>query len=717
MAQRQGLSDGELASYQGAKIRRDSRGVVHIHGESWLAVVEAQGFVTAAERMFQMDLMRRKADGGLSELFGKAALTFDREQRKEDWRFYASEAVQRLATTERQTCEAYSRGVNKFISDYSGRVGIEYSILRREPTPWTCVDTFLIVLLMTDDMSHSWSRDLDIKAWHDALPQEWFHFVYPLQHPWNKPWFITETKSPSKITVPKDALPETSLNDDDFKNLVQDGEHGISGSNSWAYRGRKGAWLANDPHLGNQVPQLWIPTRLSTTDGWWIVGTALPGAPGILIGMNAHLAWSITNTCEDVDDAVIEEGTAGLATELREIKIKGSSSEQITVQKSKDGPVVKNLSDGRAVVRKWLAMKPGILSLPIEELNHASDWPSFNKAIDQFKFVPLNFTMMDRSKNMGLRISGCDISRQNNGSYAELAQNSAWADDCPTENRRRLFNPADNGQDSAYISTANERLWVDERLHNFVDDDRAARIHDRLSGSPDLTAEDMKLIQLDTTTRFHRELLMWLLKNGTSSYLTTAQKNDWSAWDGNIRSCPLCMSEASDAAKLVDHIILKKVSKHFKASGSDLPQVKQNMSRVRVVNLMESTDTAKSLGINPQQLATGVMKVVARLDAKKTTPWQLRNRWAAQHPFVGRIPIIGDLFRVEDHPQYGAGSVLRAENPNHGPSTRLIWDLTNQEASTWSFPLGLSGHPLSEHYRDWSKLWQLGGTMAVPVGE
>jgi penicillin G amidase len=709
---KQGLTDSELSNYTGAKIARDQRGVFKIEGHAWTDLIEAQGFAIASERFFQMDLMRRKADGALSELFGASALEFDRQQRKQDWRYYAGLAEQTLPDRQRTTCEAYARGVNFFLHSHPEQVGIEYPILRTTPAPWTCVDSLLIVLLMADQMSHSWERDLDMKRWHDALPAEWWSYVFPLRHPWNHPLFEDALPTTDSATPKIAPMPKTHLTTADFNMRPSADHRDLDGSNSWAYRGKNGAWLANDPHLGYQVPQLWAPVRLSTSDGWWILGTAIPGVPGVLLGMNQDLAWAITNTAEDVDDAVLESSADESAQ--REIKIKGSASEFVTVKKSARGPVVRDLGEGHYVVRQWIALKPGILSLPVESLAHATQWDSFNAALDEFKFVPLNFTMLDRLGNMGLRVSGCDIKRRNNGAFAEAADVSLWEDVCGTEKRRRLFNAFDSGAESAYISTANQQLWVDGRLHNWSDDDRVSRIRDVLGQSSQLTSEDMRLLQLDTKSRFHKLLLDWLLKNGRTSFLPNAQKEQWEAWDGDSKVCPLCMSEADDGYQIFDQIILQTVARAFNKSGDSLPSVQREMRRVRVLTALESSTALESLGIDPNELASGLLQSLARVEARHTKPWQERNHWATQHPFVGRIPVLGKLFEIDEPQQYGSSATLRSEKPTQGPSTRIIWQPSNVANSLWSFPTGSSAHPLSKLYNDWSKKWQAGAMATVP---
>jgi penicillin amidase len=708
----QGLSDNQLKAYSKANIQRDHRGVISIRASNWLSLAEAQGFVTASERMFQLDLMRRRADGALAEIFGPVALTFDRRQRMEDWRHYAKAAADQLPDSQKKLCDAYARGVNEFLTEYPTKAGIEYTLLRQAPQSWSCVDSLLIVLLMSNNMSHSWSRDLDMKAWHDSLPKEWWSFVFPSRHPWNRPWFENSTDKLAQSLWPTTELPYSQLSDSDFQPAISERQAVIDGSNSWAYRGKKGAWLANDPHLGNQVPQLWIPMKLVTDDGWWAVGSALPGVAGILIGMNNSLAWAITNNGEDVDDAVIAAEGIQVEEEKRKIAVRGGKEEILVVRKTDKGPIVKDSGDGTFIIRQWIALKPGILSLPIETLNRSLDWESFNQALDQFRFVPLNFTMLDRHGNMGLRISGCDIGRGNNGDFAESWEQSTWALDCKVDQRRRLFIPKDAGE-TAYISTANEQIWIDGKLHNWADDDRAFRLRELL-GKNDLGFEDMGMMQLDTVSHIHARVLRWLLDTGMTEGLPQDQKNDWQKWDGNIKSCPQCMSEANDGALLLDQIIMKKIEHQFTKGDGGLPKVRRNMDRARVVALIENPNVATLLGFDPKALASGVIKSLMRTPTQTRKEWQIRNQWATQHPFVGRVPVVGRLFEIDAPLQYGASTVLRAEKPHHGPSTRMIWSPGRPETSVWAFPTGTSGHIFSPHFKDWSNIWQTGGLVAIP---
>ncbi len=708
----QGLSDRDFSELNPTEIKIDSRGIQSITGETWLATIEAQGFAAAGDRMFQMDLMRRKAAGSLAELFGQDALVVDRAQILEDWREYARLAIENASPVERQTCDAYARGVNRFINGHKYTAGIEYTVLRSQPAEWTCIDSYLIAMLLSDQMSRSWSRDLDMVAWREKLPEEWFEFAFPTRHPWNKLVFGTEK---DRISPALTKLPDRTLRDEDFVINPGHDPRGLNGSNSWAYRGKHGFWLANDPHLATTVPQLWIPVKLVTRqDNWWVTGVAVPGIPGVLIGMNAEIAWSITNTAEDIDDAVFEVSGNVTETSTRIIRSKQGGEERVVVRKTPRGPIVKELPDGRLVARQWQVLKPGSLRLPVFELNHARDWGSFNAALDGFKFVTLSFTMLDKNANIGLRISGCEPGRQNNGAWAESWQQSGWTDVCVTDSRPRLYKPNDGKTETDFLATANERLWDDGKINNWADDDRARRIRELLTDKADLTIDDMRMIQLDTTSLFHRDLLRWVLANASEETLSGLPRDDWQKWNGDVTACDTCMSAVDDMLLAFDQIILRTLNMAFANEGSPLPFIRREMKRARVVASIESPGILPALGLDKNALANGLAKMATRAPDHPVKPWSERNRWNSQHPFVGRIPVIDRLFSIAPWPQYGAAATIRAERPTHGPSMRIIFRPGHPEESLWSFPVGTSGHIFSGRFQNWSNLWQTGAMASPP---
>ena len=186
---RQGLQPFEWQQYVGADIVFDATAIATVHADSWPALYEAQGFITAAERLWQMDLMRRKAAGQLSEWFGNATLASDRRRHEEDWIGVAQAAYAALPEQDKSYLDAYTRGVNRFIQNHPNRWGIEYAFLGTTPKPWQGKDSLLIVLQMAETLTRMDHLEAVQSVWRDHLTPEWQAYLFPREHPWNQPYF------------------------------------------------------------------------------------------------------------------------------------------------------------------------------------------------------------------------------------------------------------------------------------------------------------------------------------------------------------------------------------------------------------------------------------------------------------------------------------------------------------------------------------------------
>src|SRR5690606_37367935 len=143
---------------------------------------------------FQMDLIRRKAGGRLAEWFGEAAFEHDAKVQKEDRLNLVRQAAESLPPEEKESCERYAAGVNRFIAENKWRVGLEYHLLQVEPEPWGCADSLLVLHEMTDDLTSSASREAENAAWRRNLSEAWQAFLFPVDHAWNKPYFGTPAR-------------------------------------------------------------------------------------------------------------------------------------------------------------------------------------------------------------------------------------------------------------------------------------------------------------------------------------------------------------------------------------------------------------------------------------------------------------------------------------------------------------------------------------------
>ena len=309
-------------------VTRNPQGVPSIHANNIDDLLFAQGYVTAQDRLWQMDTLRRHAAGELAEILGPGLVMHDKLQRYLQLRAAADRGAASLPPDQRREFEAYARGVNAFIDSHRDKLPLEFHLLHYRPRPWTPRDSLLVSLVMWQDLSTSFPRKLDRELLARHLPQSLLADLYPVgswrDHPPTQP--PTDLTTPRDIEeIPLDKTQSRLDNPSDFaepEDLLALGAATSpcaecrSGSNNWAVSGAHSAsgkpLVSNDMHLGLRVPDIWYEAalHLSETPGGSspldVVGFTMPGLPWIIVGRNAHVAWSFTNLGGDVQDVRVE---------------------------------------------------------------------------------------------------------------------------------------------------------------------------------------------------------------------------------------------------------------------------------------------------------------------------------------------------------------------------------------------------------------------------
>ncbi len=729
----------------------DARGIPVIRGRTWDEILEAEGYFVASQRMFQMDLMRRAGSGRLSAWFGARALPLDKRRLEEDWPTVTARAYAALPTDERAAIDAYAAGVNRFIRERSGQWGLEYTLIRAEPLPWTGEDTMTILLTMAEELTSSAPSEALEGRWRSALSdRQWADFLFTLDHPWNVPMFGGPGRGP---TFPDAKLPPTPLgateglevsaapqDPDDaayagLRALLPMGLPSPSGplpaSNSWAYCGDAGCFLANDPHLGYGVPELWVAVVLQRVDALdappppageeWAAGVAIPGLPGMVLGMNAHLAWAFTNTGEDVDDLLPEtlspdrtqyllrmdgdqEVWAPLITRTATIEVRDQKPVFVSVVATHRGPLLSREGVVTDNSRQWLPLKPGMLRLPIG-LPRARSWEDLNATLDGMKVPGQNVLMLDRAGNIGYRASGTGIVRRASGRVPVPGIDGEWVGFEPPEQRPRVL-IASTSTAPRIIATANQRIWMDDGAHKWADDARHERLRRALGASTRLGLDDMVRLQLDTESRHHRALLDWVRKHARPAAGAEARLARWATWDGHADHDPLTFTEALAVDRAIQSLLLSRARRHLLPRESLGLEYSHRLSRAWLIAALDREDGLSWFGVEAEPLATRLLEIAAQVPA--TPLYAAGNAWGAQHPFVDTVPVVGPWFAVSAPPQVGYRSVVRVEAPKFGASVRMVWKPSEPSASRWGFPVGQSGHIGSPHYDDARDDWFAG---------
>lgn len=264
------------------EILRDARGVPHLRAQSQQDLLFAQGYVTAQDRLWQMDLSRRLAQGGLSEIFGEPTLKFDIENRTLGLRQAGERAVQELGPDSLKMLAAYARGVNAFISTHQDRLPIEFLMLRYRPRPWREADCFAVALNMSEQLSHTWPDELMRERIRTRVSPELYKDLFPDHSPLDRP--VAEAPdAPSRPPSHAQAVRSSAAEglEPVLAALVAPLESSLPslGSNNWVVSGahtQSGKpLLANDPHLSHGIPSVWYMIHLQAP-GLNATGSAYP---------------------------------------------------------------------------------------------------------------------------------------------------------------------------------------------------------------------------------------------------------------------------------------------------------------------------------------------------------------------------------------------------------------------------------------------------------
>jgi penicillin G amidase len=399
--------DGDLSLpgvRQPVLMDRDGWGVPWIQASSMEDLEIAQGYVVAQDRLWQMDLLRRAAGGELAEIFGTVALDMDRENRTLGLRVAAEAAARRMDPAARKIVEAYAAGVNRYIAERSGRLPIEFTLLRYKPRPWTAADSFLISAYMWKTLTTTWkaklnrgritalvgperARDLFV----EDSPLDHFivgaasgkneapgHLVQPPEgdSDTETAGVVRTLSEPGKYKYFMGGPPSTIASGEDRGRQMPAGTptllwgaarasllqfeaqtSEIVGSNNFVVSGEHTASglpiLANDTHLEFSMPGIWYILHL-TAPGWNVAGFTFPGSPLVVIGHNDRIAWGFTNSNAEVEDLYVEtfnpanpleykvNGSWVRAETRREvIHVRGAADDLLDVVSTRHGPVVR----------------------------------------------------------------------------------------------------------------------------------------------------------------------------------------------------------------------------------------------------------------------------------------------------------------------------------------------------------------------------------------
>ncbi|HEU5404026.1 MAG TPA: penicillin acylase family protein, partial [Terriglobales bacterium] len=373
-------------------VLRDQHGVPTIEAATLDDLFFAQGFITAQERLWSMDVYRRFASGELAAVLGSSYVKRDIYQRTLGFRQVAGRAVAALSPRDREYMEAYTRGVNAYIEQHQHALPVEFRVLRYFPRAWTVEDSFLVGTSLIEALNHGYYRaELDREKILARLGPELTNDLYvntsfrdvppgsdgqeikaepEQEYPEEslvQPHKRIERSSSQTRFIAQDATAHEKRAVYDEVNAflsALDGGELRPGSNNWVVSGAHTAsgkpLLCNDMHLGHRIPNVWYEAHLISGD-YNVAGVTLPGVPFVIVGHNQRIAWGITNLGADVEDVFIENFNAEgryqtpsgwQSPEVRHetIQVKGGKDVELDVVTTRHGPIITGLLNGAGAI-------------------------------------------------------------------------------------------------------------------------------------------------------------------------------------------------------------------------------------------------------------------------------------------------------------------------------------------------------------------------------
>jgi len=493
------------------EVLRDDWGIPHIYANNLHDLFFAQGFTQAQDRWWQMEFARHVGSGTIQELTGKtdSVMGTDLFIRTAGWREAAERDVELLDGSELAVLQAFAAGVNAYITSRSqDDLALEYRLLGVTGVtitiaPWTPADSLVWGKVMAWNLTDSYGSDMDNALLLDALGQSLFDDLNPPFPFDSKPTILQSEDLPvtvdtlstayagsiAAMSVPVSRAAAGGIVRGDW--ITRSSDAGI-GSNNWVATGtmtENGApLLANDPHLGIQMPSIWYEIGLHcypVTDEcpYDVVGFALPATPAVIIGHNNDIAWGVTNVGADVQDLYSLEINPDNPTqyrwegEWRDMTVReelinfgdGEAPVTIQVRVTHLGPIINdNRYDSETgeiagwnsedpLVLRWTGLDDGTLYKSVLRLNVATNWDEFRAALAYWNVPAQNFVYADTSGNIGYQTPGSMPIRpgDRDGRFPTLATGEAdvWQGYIPFDLLPRILNPERN-----YIVTANQAV-------------------------------------------------------------------------------------------------------------------------------------------------------------------------------------------------------------------------------------------------------------------
>ncbi len=776
---------------QAVDVYRDRMGIPHIYAATLHDLFFAQGYVHAQDRFWQMDFWRHIGSGRLSEMFGASQVKTDAFLRTLGWRQLAEQEYNQLSEESKAILQAYSEGVNAYLKDHQGAaLSLEYAILglmnrNYVVEPWTPTHSLTWAKVMAWDLGGNMGEEIERAILLGSLPPEKVAELYP-PYPDDHPSIVPSIGEVSLggnsnsvnskfgwLSSPKirQALQISLDNSQSLQSLLGRSGRGL-GSNSWAVAGSRTVSgkpiLANDPHLGIQMPSIWYQIALhcrpkSAACPFEVAGFSFAGVPGVIIGHNERIAWGFTNVGPDVIDLYIEKVNpenpdqyevngkwVEFETRQETIRVSGGEAVTITVRISRHGPVISDtyrplkdeidakdreskpfrekvgieLPENYAIAMRWTALEAARVFEAIWGFNKARNWLEFRQAAEAFAVPAQNLLYADVDGNIAYQMPGRVPIRANGDGRLPVpgwTDEYEWLGTIPFEELPYTLNPS-----QGYIVTANNRVPPSNYPYLITSDwdygFRAQRIVELIESGPqkiDLAyVQKMQADSYDSSSAFILPILLQLpLEDAEQRAARQLLQN----WDGQATADS---AAAALYAAFWKHLLLLTF-------GDDLPKDNPPNGGDRYFEVLryltqepnsfwwddQTTPEQEDRDLIFQRALAAAIEELRKTLGKDPQQW----RWGNLHTATFRNATFGEsgiapleaLFNRGPFPTGGGASIVNATGWDTSlgyfviwvPSMRMIVDLSDLSNSLTVHTTGQSGHAFHPHYIDMAPLW------------
>ena len=732
------------------EVLRDKYGIPHIFAQNEQDLFMAQGFVHAQDRLWQMETIRRVANGTLAEIAGEEAAALDIFIRLAGFNRLKNRAISTLSEDEKKLLEAYVSGINSYITLIGKKTPLEFRPLKFAPSPWKIDDIggslsvnawFLQTNYLQELLAILRRKTLTIKQWNEIFPS------YPGEKLPEEDFF-TRFKNVKIGNILPEALAY-------YSELSAPS----SGSNNWVVaKGEKNLpLLANDPHMGMMVPQIWYFCHLHCPT-LNVCGTSLPGSPGIVLGRNDHVAWGVTNVMTDCVDLYvikvnpqnptryyIKNKTYEMEVEEVTIPVAGGKKRSTTIYHTIQGTVITRIEHGidAVVTLKWYGtLKDDVLKdTTLHGFLSLMRAKSVEEAFEACGFITTigqNFVFSDIHGNIGWHTTGAVPLRKGYSGWVPADGSSGihdWTGFLPYNKMPHSLNPPER-----YIVTANHKIVSTESPHPITyawcAPYRYERIVQLVKELKNPGIKDFQKIQMDNHSLQAEQILSKLLNVTYSDPLAKEAVDILKNWD--------CKISTTSAAALIFNVFLVQFAQILLSDilGEGLqyflflmPFLYTAVDKVLQSDQKTSTisnELLKSSNLNAlceQALSRTISFISETLGTnRKKWSWGKLHTYHFKHP-GGKKGLAARLLNRGPYPASGNGFTVNAAvfNPAHKgdifekfeattiPSMRMISSLDDPNATFIIGPMGQSGQPGSKHYDDMIEHWIRGELVPLPL--